>query len=373
MNLTKALLNIIVLLLFFSNYSFADNNLDKKLRDLKLRAELQEKMLLQSQKEIATLKVQLSDLDLKIDTSQSREQDLRSELKQIDASVAEMNGQIIVNKGKISILNESFRSRVRAIYKMQKGSTVFDYFANSQSMIEVLKKRRFLKEIAKSDKELLNAVNDAVLALEDGLRRLASLRTRRQETLDELTLLLAGMQHNKNFQVELIDRKEKRRQTIKLALNDLKNSANELEKSLSGLIEKHTPQIQNFNLKTGSLIFPVNATIQHGFGKRKHQEFSDFVFSKGIEFKTEQDLNVKAAASGKVLLARELPGYGMVLILDHGARVYSLYARIKNLIANVGDEIASGQKLAEAQKEQNFYFELRKMGKAIDPMPFFNK
>ena len=255
--------------------------------------------------------------------------------------------------------------------RTQKGSTVFDYFANSKSVLEALKRKRFLTEVAKSDKQLLMAVSDAILALQDGLKQLSLLRIKRQETLSSITLLIANLNKDKISQVGLLERKEKQRQSMRSALNQLRASADELERSLNGLLDKQSQKLTTFALVKGCLTFPVKGDLIHGFGKRKHQEFSDFVFSNGIEIKAKDGSSVNAVASGKVMLVRELPGYGMVMILDHGSRVYSLYARIKNLKAEVGDEIEVGEKLAMVENQQNFYFELRKLGKAIDPVSFF--
>ena len=76
-------------------------------------------------------------------------------------------------------------------------------------------------------------------------------------------------------------------------------------------------------------------------------------------------------AAGVVILNKDLPGYGKVIIVDHGSRVYSLYAKIKENLVNLGQNVKAGHYLASISDNEPFYFELRKKGKAVDPSSYF--
>ena len=72
-----------------------------------------------------------------------------------------------------------------------------------------------------------------------------------------------------------------------------------------------------------------------------------------------------------MILNKDLPGYGKVIIVDHGSRVYSLYAKIKKNLVNLGQNIKAGHYLATVSDKEPFYFELRKKGKAVNPQSYF--
>ena len=125
----------------------------------------------------------------------------------------------------------------------------------------------------------------------------------------------------------------------------------------------------------GKLPLPIAGDLLGTFGRHHHEEFSDIVFSKGLEFGAEEDEKVRAVANGRVILNQPLPGYGNVVIVDHGRRYYSLYGRLKQMLVEVGDVIDQKDTIGVVGEPgkggRNFYFELRVRGKAINPVAYF--
>ena len=65
-----------------------------------------------------------------------------------------------------------------------------------------------------------------------------------------------------------------------------------------------------------------------------------------------------------------------MIILDHGQRYYTLYSHLTNIDAGVGDVLETGDLVGECEpgvNGTNFYFEIRKDGKPIDPKLYLNK
>ena len=127
----------------------------------------------------------------------------------------------------------------------------------------------------------------------------------------------------------------------------------------------------------GKLVFPVQGKIIQHFGRQKHEEFSDFLFVKGLEVLASVGGVVRSVAVGNVVFREELPGFGKVVILDHGQRYYTLYGRLGAFGCQVGDQLELGGIVGilgePDSRGRNFYFELRFQGKAIDPLEFFTK
>jgi septal ring factor EnvC (AmiA/AmiB activator) len=119
------------------------------------------------------------------------------------------------------------------------------------------------------------------------------------------------------------------------------------------------------------LVAPVKGSVVQKFGNVRVTNFSDMIFSKGLEFATESDSDVHAIASGKVAYVGNMPGYETVVVLDHGARSYSLYGRLGKALVTSGQLIQKdsvvGSTSAPDDKGRNFYFEVRKNGSPVDP------
>lgn len=116
---------------------------------------------------------------------------------------------------------------------------------------------------------------------------------------------------------------------------------------------------------------PVRGEVLQRFGKTKVADFADMIFSKGYEYKTAEGTQVKAVLGGRVAFSGEMPGYDTVVIIDHGARSYSLYGRLGKSFVSKGDVIAQRDPLgitsAPDERGRNFYFETRKNGAPVDP------
>lgn len=117
--------------------------------------------------------------------------------------------------------------------------------------------------------------------------------------------------------------------------------------------------------------YPVKGQLLRTFGKAKVSDFSDIIFSKGMEFKTAESSQVKAVLGGRVAFSGSMPGYDTVVIIDHGSRSYSLYGRLGKAFVAKGDLIKRGGAIgvtsAPDTKGRNFYFETRKNGNPVDP------
>lgn len=126
---------------------------------------------------------------------------------------------------------------------------------------------------------------------------------------------------------------------------------------------------------SAKLARPVVGQVLQRFGKNKVTSFSDMVFSKGLEFRTEQGSEVRAVLGGRVAFSGPMPGFDTVVIVDHGERSYTLYGRLSKSHVTVGQLVeqreALGVTAAPDSKGRNFYFETRKNGAPVDPATLF--
>ncbi len=121
----------------------------------------------------------------------------------------------------------------------------------------------------------------------------------------------------------------------------------------------------------GQLPMPARGTIERRYGQRRE---GGHVW-RGWVVETASQAPVHAVASGRVVYANWLRGYGLLLIIDHQDQVLSLYAHNDSLFFEVGDWVRQGEQIAAAGQSRynaqspsyGVYFELREDGAPTDP------
>lgn len=111
---------------------------------------------------------------------------------------------------------------------------------------------------------------------------------------------------------------------------------------------------------------PVGGTIAVRYGDAGSRP-GTHGFRNGIAMRTKGGESVRASAPGRVAYSGDLPGSGSVVVIDHGRRTYSVYAKIKSSLVEVGEEVDAGQTVARARSGL-LYFSIRHRGRAVDPL-----
>jgi lipoprotein NlpD len=95
---------------------------------------------------------------------------------------------------------------------------------------------------------------------------------------------------------------------------------------------------------------------------------------KGIDIAGKSGQQVAAAASGKVLYAGTMRGYGNLVIVKHSTSLLSAYAHNKVILVKEGQAVTKGQAIAEMGDSDTdsikLHFEVRQQGKPVDPAKF---
>lgn len=125
----------------------------------------------------------------------------------------------------------------------------------------------------------------------------------------------------------------------------------------------------NFARQKGSLRLPVRGTVSGRFGSPRDGGGT----WRGLFIRAAGGSEVKAVASGRVVFADWMRGFGNILIVDHGDAYLSIYGNNESLLKQVGQSIKGGETIATAgnsggNPESGLYFELRHQGQPIDPM-----
>lgn len=97
--------------------------------------------------------------------------------------------------------------------------------------------------------------------------------------------------------------------------------------------------------------------------------------SKGIEISAKQGQPVLAASGGTVtLVSNAVRGYGNLVVIKHSQTLLSVYAHNSKVLVEEKQTVTKGQKIAEVGATDTdtpkLHFEIRRMGKPVDPLKF---
>lgn len=98
----------------------------------------------------------------------------------------------------------------------------------------------------------------------------------------------------------------------------------------------------------------------------------------GIDIAVPVGTNVSAAAAGTIIESGTLPGYGNVVIIDHGRGTTTRYAHLSKLLAGKGDSVGAGDVIglsggargapgAGNSRGPHLHYEVRRNGRPVDP------
>ena len=222
-------------------------------------------------------------------------------------------------------------------------------------------------------------------------RRIAQEKEQLAYLFEDLKERESLLEFHRKLQLDVIRKNYQKRLDQFAHYRQLKNEEDKLEKLIKrfntrvefGRIQESERTVSRLMSSSeilkekGKLPPPVFGSIIGTYGRQTDPVSNLKVFKKGIEIlpsgTSDEDLVVRAIFAGKVVYAGELPGYGNVSIMDHGAHTYSISGRLGKIFKKVGDYLAAGEALGmPAEKKQPIYFEIRSRNVALNPLQWIS-
>jgi murein DD-endopeptidase MepM/ murein hydrolase activator NlpD len=115
--------------------------------------------------------------------------------------------------------------------------------------------------------------------------------------------------------------------------------------------------------------YPCVGTVAAGFGSAKGEHKLE-----GLEFSVRRGAKVVASRTGEVVMvAQKFPGYGMVVVLQHGPSYMTFYGYLSDTSLRVGDAVARGEIIGKSGKEprtgkSRLHFRVYEGTTAVNPL-----
>ena len=114
-------------------------------------------------------------------------------------------------------------------------------------------------------------------------------------------------------------------------------------------------------------IWPLKGKVLHYFRQKR----KDGIASPGIDIRGQRGEVVRAARSGKVILADYVPGQAYTVVLDHQDGFYSVYAKNAKITVGLGDYVFKHDPIARVGEHNRLaylHFQIRKKDKGDNPL-----
>jgi septal ring factor EnvC (AmiA/AmiB activator) len=248
----------------------------------------------------------------------------------------------------------------------------------------LLRRKHYLAATVFFDQELVQKLGDEVAHQ----ARVRSELGQRKEELDDQRRILGQLRDSVRKEAEskkrLLASLTQEKESRVRALKELEQAALRLQKMIDEMSRRAVskppgvPAGAGLDAMRGKLEWPVRGEIIGGFGKTRHREFAAEVFRNGIDIEAPIGEEIRAVEKGRVVFADRFAGYGRMVIVDHGERYFSIYAHLSEIVKKNGSVVSRGETLGRVGDSASLagaklYFEMRKDGKSIDPLPWFQK
>jgi murein DD-endopeptidase MepM/ murein hydrolase activator NlpD len=119
-------------------------------------------------------------------------------------------------------------------------------------------------------------------------------------------------------------------------------------------------------------LWPVRGLVTSSFGMRSSPYGGSRELHPGIDIQARYGMPVTAGGDGKVIFAGRDPGYGGLVVIDHGGEVDTFYAHLSALYVREGQNIRRGQPLGAVGASgratgAHLHYEVRVHGTPVDP------
>jgi len=268
---------------------------------------------------------------------------------------------------------QKIRSRLVVLYKTGEVGLIRALLSESDSPRGIAEKYAFLSRMVRHDRDLLNQHREQMRQHRIAVENLEALEKKQSAVVLRRNREQEALQKARKSKKIMLAEVKQDASSLKKMLQELRAKAarlNELVKKLeTEEVQPYTENQEGLLSQKGRLFWPVPGKLRVGFGTSRHGDLGSLIESHGFDIEAAAGTPVNAAASGKVIFANSLRGYGKLIIVDHGSKYYTLYAHVAKFTKQVGDSVDAAEVIAYSGYEGRdaVYFEIRQGGKPLNP------
>jgi murein DD-endopeptidase MepM/ murein hydrolase activator NlpD len=361
---------------------------------------------------------QLSDVQAKLEQARARESSLSAEIASVSQRIQSLESQVGDVSSRLAVLEQDLAlhqrkldaitelytiqserlaflrrqydvsvqrlsARMVAIYEGGEPSTL-DVLIDTHSFTDVLDQLDYVSSIASQDRTIVTHVTGA----RDHMRELKERTAKTKKRVEAVTRVVqVRTDQTRSVRDQLVSRQQglatarrSKRASLAQAHEDAAHFAGEAaalqaqSANLAAQINAAQASAPSYSSTAGSapsaagLIWPVSGPVVSPFGWRWGR------MHEGIDIAAGYGTPIAAAASGTVIYAGWMSGYGNLIIIDHGGGMATAYAH-QSSFAVGGGSVSQGQVIGYVGCTghcfgPHLHFEVRINGSPVDPLGY---
>ncbi len=346
----------------------------KKVNDLKQKNKSVEKQVKDIQQDLRGVKTERRNLSAEI---KRYDNEMNSIAEQLDTTREKLSQQkelqktiakdLDVASAQMTEVRNQLSTRVRAMYK-QGGEQPMLVLAGARSMSQFASRKAILERIATNDRELF-AESEAIK------KEVETKKLKQDAVVEEIKVL--EQKQAQSLQALQTKRVEKHAIVVELAKDQAQlemeyAAMEEQSRKLEAQIAKYQGSSSMGPYTGGKFAVPTRGRLSSRFGTRIHPITKRRKMHTGLDIAASSGTAINAAASGRVITAGWVSGYGNTVIIDHGSGLSTLYGHCSRLYVSKGQSVTRGQKIAAVGSTgfstgPHLHFEVRKNGRPVNP------
>jgi murein DD-endopeptidase MepM/ murein hydrolase activator NlpD len=308
----------------------------------------------------------------------------RARLARLEARFEEQTRNLIHLRRQYDLAQRRLEERLVQIYESDEAG-VLDILLQVESLSEFIEQVDYVTEIGRQDRAIVDEITRLKIEMRIARRKTAEVKA---EVAKETAVLAEKTEEQRAARAALLARQaalSAARSEKQGLLADTQHDRHEAQEDLSALQAASAALAAQINaaqqsssgggggssgsgVSASGLIWPVNGIVTSGFGWRWGR------MHEGIDISAPTGTAVRAAASGTVIYAGSMGGYGTIIVLDHGNGLATAYAHLSSIWIG-GGSVSQGQGIGAVGctgscTGSHLHFEVRVNGSAVDPMGY---
>jgi len=375
----------------------SDAGLSERARSLERQIERKQRQVDRKQGRETRLQRQISRygrtigrLQGRISGLQSRENRLQTdldaklaELAEIQESLRRERSRLVRLRTRLVTGRKILSERLVELYKAGQPDVV-TVILESDGFADLLERSEFLGRVSRQDRRIIARVISDKKEATRTTKRLAGLEARQKVVAGQI---LGRRNEVASIRGEVTSQRDnfaEARGERRELLSNTRTSRRKAQDSLESLEAENTKVTSRIQALTGggsggtaapirrgsgALIWPINGTISSPFGMRWGR------LHAGIDIPASVGTPIRAADSGKVILAGSQGGYGNYTCIQHSGSMSTCYAHQSSIGVSVGQSVSQGQVIGATGNTGNstgphLHFEVRINGTPVDPVGY---
>jgi murein DD-endopeptidase MepM/ murein hydrolase activator NlpD len=350
--------------------------------------------------EIARAKAREGVLSTEISSASSHIAALEGDIGSLTARLTALESDLAAHRSQLARLQARFREQTEHLRRLTREHTVAQqrledrlvalYETSETSELEVLLQAQSFSDLLEQ-LDYFRAIGDQDKRIADTIKRLQiEMRITRQKTaatkadVASATAVLARKTEEQRAARDQLVAQQSAlaaaRASKQSLLADVRQERHADEEDLAAMQKASaaiTAQLQSGGSSSSSggsgpsasgFIWPVSGPVTSGFGWRWGR------LHEGIDIGAACGTPIRAAASGSIVYAGWMDGYGNIVVIDHGGGIATAYAHQSAIYAS-GGSVSQGQVIGAVGSTGHstgchLHFEVRVNGTPVNPLNY---